>query len=148
MALFLGVGADAAGAQDASIPKRAYAVGLNSTAGFFGVEWVARSLPAAKRLGAAAGLGIFGGGVRLNLSLREPTAHNRVPYLASGLSVIAWLPPGISGPRSVASIEAGVQLWPKSPRRLYVDLGVGAGFEMGSSGDALPAVRVVAGRTF
>lgn len=136
-----------ASAQDSIPARRAFAVGLNSNAGVVGVEWVARSFSPATRLGGAAGIGIFGAGVRLNMALRAPRANDRVPYLAAGLSYIAWLPPGIT-PKKIVSIEGGMQLWPTKPRRMYFDVGAGAGLEPGSAGDPVPALRVVAGWIF
>lgn len=144
--IFLGSTAPCVEAQHVAIPQRAYAIGLNTTAGYAGVEWVARSFSMKQRLGGAAGVGIFGAGVRLNLALRDSQANDRVPYLAAGLAFVAWFPM-LDGPRTVGSVEAGMQIWSRDARKLYVDVGAGAGFEMGSSGDPIPAVRIVAGRT-
>ncbi len=148
MMVLLGVGVRSVAAQETGIPRRAYAVGMNTTAGFLGVEWVARSFAKAPRWGGAVGVGILGAGARLNLALREPLAHTLVPYLSSGLSVGIFSLPPLARSWNGASIEAGIQVWPKKPRRLYVDVGVGAATEFGRSGDPLPALRIVGGRTF
>lgn len=140
--------ARSAASQEIAVPQRAYGIGLNTTAGLIGVEWVDRSFAQARRFGGAAGLGLFGGGLRLNGALRDPLAHTLVPYLASGFSVAVWSIYPYARSCTCLSIETGVQLWPKSPRRIYVDFGVGAAFEMGRSGDPLPALRILAGRTF
>jgi hypothetical protein len=92
-------------------------------------------------------VGAFGGGVRLNFPLRDALTNHRVPYLAAGFSVLAWFPM-IDGPRTIASVEVGLQAWPRNARRLYVDDGVGAGLVLGSSSDPVPVVRIVAGQTF
>ena len=92
-------------------------------------------------------MGIFGGGVPIDFPLRDALTNDRVPYIAAGLSLVAWFPM-LDGPRTVASVEMGFQAWPRNARRLYVDLGVGAGFVLGSSGDPTPVVRIVAGQTF
>lgn len=147
-ALLLGAYAVRAEAQAVSMPTRAWALGWSPAAGLVGVELVARSFSPTTRVGGAAGIGIGGAGVRLNVALREPRAHNRVPYVAAGIVAVAWLP--TIAATTVTTIEGGVQFWPQTPRRFYMDLGAGIGFQ-DSTPDwerIVPAVRIVFGRTF
>ncbi len=105
-------------------PRRAVATGLSPTAGILGWEYVRRALwgPA----GFAAGIGLGGVGARLNLELlaraRRDSAR-AVPYVGGGV----LLAPAITDDANtgLASLEGGVQLWPRRARRLYVDLGAG-----------------------
>ena len=146
LAVLVGVGAQRVTAQGAEIPTRAYAFGWSPAAGLLGVEWVTRSFTAAPQFGGAAGVGLGGVGVRLNVTLRDPRTHDRVPYIAVGYVITPWLP--AVRLTSVTSIEGGVQFWPVSPRRLYLDFGAGVGFLTGASSKVGPVLRLLAGRTF
>jgi len=146
LAVLLGAGAQRVAAQGSDVPTRAYAFGWSPAAGLLGVEWVARSFSTAPQLGGAVGVGIGGIGVRLNVTLREARTHDRVPYLAVGYVMTPWLP--AVRLTSVTSIEGGVQFWPVSPRRLYLDFGAGVGFLSGASSKVGPVLRLLAGRTF
>jgi hypothetical protein len=146
LAVLLGVGTQRVAAQGTDVATRAYAFGWSPAAGLLGVEWVARSFSAAPRLGGAAGVGLGGVGVRLNVTLREPRTHNRIPYLAVGYVMTPWVP--AVKLTSVTSIEGGLQFWPANPRRLYVDLGAGVGFLSGAASNVGPVLRFLVGRTF
>jgi hypothetical protein len=106
VAVFVGYGSLLAG-QATVIPTHAYAFGWSPAAGLLGVEFVARSFTAAPRLGGALGVGIGGIGARLDLTLRDPTTYNRIPYLALGYVVTPWIPTVKLS--SATSIEAGVR---------------------------------------
>ncbi len=146
VAVLLAVGAQRADAQSTDVPTNAYAIGWSPAAGLLGVEWVVRSFSAASRFGGAAGAGLGGVGVRLNVSLRQPRTHDRVPYIGFGYVATPWLP--AVKLTSVTSIEGGVQFWPTKPRRLYFDLGAGVGFLTGAANKVGPVLRLVAGQTF
>jgi hypothetical protein len=135
-----------ANAQASSIPTRAVAFGWSPAAGLFGVEGVARSFAAAPRLGGAAGVGLAGFGVRINLTLRQPKAHSSVPYVAVGHTVTPWIP--VIALTSVTSVEGGVQVWPTGERHLYMDFGAGAAYERGKYNEVGPVLRLLFGRVF
>jgi hypothetical protein len=150
-ATLLAVGARRVAAQQDSIPPvRAYGIGYSPAAGLVGVEWVDRSFTrVAPRLGGAFGFGLGGVGARLNLTLRDPAAHRRVPYVGAGYAAALGLPfTDIDG---AASVEGGVQFWPAPGRRLYADLGAGVAYLVGPRGnnsDVGPVLRLLLGRTF
>ena len=144
-AVFVGYGSYSA-AQGTVIPTHTYAFGWSPAAGLLGVEFVARSFTAAPRLGGALGVGIGGIGARLDLTLRDPTTYNKVPYLAVGYVVTPWIPTVKLS--SAASIEGGVQFWPVSPRRLYLDFGGGIAILSGASNKLGPVLRLLIGQTF
>lgn len=135
-----------ADAQATGLPVHAFAFGWSPAAGLLGVELVARSFSGAPRLGGAIGVGIAGVGARLDFSLRDPTAFNKVPYIAGGYVATPWIPTvKLTG---AATIEGGVQIWPVNPRRLYLDFGTGIAFLSGASNKLGPVVRLLVGRTF
>jgi hypothetical protein len=142
-------GAQRAAAQPARVPPtRAIGVGWSPAAGLFGAELVARSFAMAPRLGGAAGVGFGGVGARLNVALRDPAAHRRVPYVGAGYSAALWLPLiELSG---VTSLEGGVQFWPTAGRGMYLDLGGGVAYLTGTGdGDEFgPVIRLLVGGTF
>jgi len=146
LAVLLSIGAERAAAQGAEVPTNAYAFGWSPAAGLLGVEWVVRSFSPATRFGGAAGVGLGGVGVRLNVALREPRTYERVPYIGFGYVATPWLP--AVSLTSVTSIEAGVQFWPTKPRRIYFDVGAGVGFLTGASSKVGPVLRLLAGQTF
>ena len=128
------------------MPGHAYALGWSPAAGLIGVELVARSFSAAPRFGGAVGVGVGGAGARLNLTLREPRAYNKVPYVAVGYVVTPWIPS--IKLKSAVTIEGGVQVWPVSPRKLYLDFGTGIAFLSGASDKLGPVLRLLVGQTF
>ena len=146
IALLVVTGAPYASAQVIAVPEHAVAFGWSPAAGLIGVEFVARSFSGAPRVGGAVGVGIGGVGARLNLTLREPSTYNKVPYVAAGYVVTPWIPSVKLS--SAATIEGGVQIWPVSPRRLYLDFGTGIAFLSGTSSKLGPVLRLLVGQTF
>jgi hypothetical protein len=146
IAVLLAGGAHYAAAQGTDVPTNACAFGWSPAAGLLGVEWVVQSFSTASRFGGAAGVGLGGVGVRLNVSLREPRTHERVPYIGFGYVATPWLP--AVRLTSVTSIEGGVQFWPTKPRRVYFDIGAGVGFLTGSPNKLGPVLRLLVGQTF
>ena len=143
--LLLAISAQSLRAQSADSTNSVFAFGWSPAAGLLGIEWVARSFSAAPRFGGAIGVGLAGTGVRLNLTLRDPRTHARVPYLGVGYAVTPWMP--VVKLRSVASIEGGVQFWPVSPHKMYLDIGTGIAFLSGASNDVGPVLRLLLGST-
>ena len=146
IALLLASRTEHAVAQVTGVPLHAFAFGWSPAAGLIGVELVARSFEQAPRLGGAVGVGIGGVGARLDLTLREPRTHNRVPYLAAGYVITPWIPSVKLS--SAATFEGGVQIWPVRPRRLYLDVGTGIAFLSGASDKLGPVLRLLVGATF
>lgn len=144
--LLLAIGSQSVRAQSTDSTKSVLAFGWSPAAGLLGIEWVDRSFSAAPRFGGAVGVGIAGAGIRLNMTLRDPTTHHRVPYLGVGYAVTPWMP--VVKLRSVASIEGGVQFWPVSPHKMYVDVGTGIAFLSGVSNDVGPVLRLLLGSAF
>ena len=132
-------------AQSASAPARAFGIGWSPAAGLIGVEFVDRSFAHAPRLGAAAGIGLAGVGARLNIGLRDPVEHRRLPYVGVGYVTTPWLP--VLKMSGAASIEGGVQLWPSRPDGVYCDIGAGVAFLTGASSTTGPVLRLLVGHT-
>lgn len=145
VALFFVANAKPLFAQSDRIPTAAWAFGWSPAAGLIGLEVVARSFGAAQHLGGAAGIGIGGLGLRVNLAMRNPNAHHRIPYLGVGYAATPWLP--TIRLKSLTSIEGGVQIWPTGQSRLYMDFGAGVAFLTGASEEIGPVLRLLFGRT-
>ena len=143
--LLLAISAQSLRAQSTDSTNSVFAFGWSPAAGLLGIEWVDRSFSAAPRLGGAVGVGIGGIGARLNMTLRDPRNHQRVPYVGLGYAVTPWIP--VVSLRSVASIEGGVQFWPVSPHKMYFDIGTGIAFLSGTSNDVGPVLRLLLGST-
>ena len=143
--MFLALAAQRVAAQATDTANSVFAFGWSPAAGLLGIEWVGRSFSAVPRLGGAAGAGLAGLGARLNVALREPTTHQRVPYFGIGYAVTPWMP--VVQLRSIASIEGGVQFWPDPPRHFYMDISAGVGFLSGASEKVRPVLRLLFGST-
>ena len=144
--LALGASGVNAHGQAAAVPREAVAVGWSPAAGLVGAEFVVRSHSRAPRLGVAVGIGIGGFGGRLNIALRDPRAHTRVPYLGGGYVTTPWLP--VLRMSGAASLEGGMQFWPVSKQNLYFDVGAGAARLFGAGASTGPVLRLLVGRAF
>lgn len=131
--------------QSAPAPTHAFGIGWSPAAGLIGVEFVDRSFVRAPRLGGAAGIGLAGVGARLNIGLRNPAAHRRLPYLGVGYVTTPWLP--VLKMTGAASVEGGVQLWPSRADGMYFDVGAGVAFLTGASSTTGPVLRLLVGHT-
>ena len=144
-AIVLAIPWSAVHAQSVPAPTGAFGIGWSPAAGLVGVEFVSRSFAHASRLGGAAGIGLAGAGVRLNVSLRDPAVNRHLPYLAVGYVATPWLP--ILRMSGATSVEAGVQVWPSRRDGLYLDFGAGVAFLAGASSTTGPVLRLLVGHT-
>jgi hypothetical protein len=132
-------------AQRGPAASGAFGIGWSPAAGLIGVEFVNRSFRRLPRLGGAAGIGLAGAGVRLNLSLRNPVGARPLPYLGVGYVATPWLP--VLRMSGAVCVEGGLQVWPLRRDGVYVDLGTGVAVPAGASRTIGPVLRLLVGHT-
>jgi hypothetical protein len=137
------LGAHSLSAQPAPLPQRALGGGWSPAAGLIGIELVQRSFTSAPRINGAVGVGLAGFGARLNFCIRQPVTERRVPYIGVGYAATPWVPAvRVSG---AATVEGGMQFWPRAGHRLYVDVGAGAALLVNARSQFGPVLRLLVG---